>query len=331
MKASLEYYTGQFGPYPDGQLRLVEVPRYDSGFGSAHLHTIAVREDNFLTRVGEGEIDSAFYGTAHEIAHQWWGAQVMGAQVRGEQMLTESLANYSAMMVVEKTYGREMARRVYDHQMEGYLRGRAFQSREVPLLDVEDQPYIAYRKGAIAMYTLREQIGEEAVNEALRRYLDKHRNSGPPHPTSSDLYAELRAVTPDSLQSLLVDLFETITLWDVKTDRAVVEAADAGEYRVTIDVAARKTRANSVGTETEVRMDDPVDIGVFAPGGDNGVGQQLYLKQHRIRTGKQTISITVAQEPARAGIDPYRKLIERQRHDNVIEVPDDGSASRPRP
>ena len=28
MKASLEYYTGQFGPYPDSQLRIVEVPRY---------------------------------------------------------------------------------------------------------------------------------------------------------------------------------------------------------------------------------------------------------------------------------------------------------------
>ena len=53
------------------------------------------------------------------------------------------------------------------------------------------------------MYTLREQIGEERVNTALRRYLEKHRDAGPPYPTSRDLYAELRAVTPDSLQSLL--------------------------------------------------------------------------------------------------------------------------------
>jgi hypothetical protein len=68
--------------------------------------------------------------------------------VRGEQFLSESLANYSAMMVTEKTYGPEVARRVYDFQMARYLRGRASQSREVPLLEVEDQPYIAYRKGA---------------------------------------------------------------------------------------------------------------------------------------------------------------------------------------
>src|SRR3990172_4233949 len=107
--------------------------------------------------------------------------------------------------------------------MERYLNGRADQSREVPLLEVTDQPYIAYRKGAIAMYTLREQIGEERVNEALRRYFEKYRDAGPPYPTSRDLYAELRAVTPDSLQYVLTDLFETVTLWDVRTERAIVE------------------------------------------------------------------------------------------------------------
>jgi hypothetical protein len=81
---------------------------------------------------------------------------VRGAGVRGAGFLSESLANYSAMMVTEKTYGPEAARRVYEFQMERYFRGRAEQSREVPVLEVEDQPYIAYRRGAIALYTLRE-------------------------------------------------------------------------------------------------------------------------------------------------------------------------------
>ena len=72
--------------------------------------------------------------------------------MRGAEFLSESLANYSAMMVVEKTYGREMARQVYDFQMERYRLGRASQSHEVPVLEVENQPYISYRKGAIALY-----------------------------------------------------------------------------------------------------------------------------------------------------------------------------------
>jgi hypothetical protein len=249
--------------------------------------------------------------------------------VRGHAFLSESLANYSAMMVTEKTYGPEMARRVYNFQLERYLQGRATQSREVPLLEVTDQPYIAYRKGAIAMYTLREHAGEDAVNTALRRYLEKHRDAGPPYPTSLDLYAELRAVTPGSLQYLLTDWFETITLWDVQAERAFVEPTGTGEYIVTLDVVARKLRADGVGNETEVPMDDLVEIGVFTGGPPihtdlnlafDDHGEPLHLERHRIRSGRQTLRITVGGEPVRAGIDPYRKLIDRRGRDNVVGV-----------
>ncbi len=89
---------------------------------------------------------------------------------------------------------------------------------------------------------------------------------------------------------------------------------------MTLDVVAKKVRADSVGNETEVPMDDLVEIGVFAPGEGDGLGEPLYLQRHRIRSGKQTIRITVPREPARAGIDPVRKLIDRERDDNVVEV-----------
>ncbi|CAN5601614.1 hypothetical protein BH23GEM10_BH23GEM10_06600 [soil metagenome] len=172
MKASLKYFTAQFGAYPDEQLRIVEFPRY-GGFGHAHPHTIAFAEDAFLSRVNGDEIDQPFYGTAHQVAHQWWGGMVSGAPVRGRSFLSESLANYSAMMVTEKKYGAEVARRVYNFHLGLYLRGRAREGGEVPLLEVSDQSYIAYRKGALAMYALRARIGEAAVNTALRRYVEK--------------------------------------------------------------------------------------------------------------------------------------------------------------
>ncbi len=329
MKASLELFTEQFGPYPYSDLRIVEVPRY-GGFGSAHPHMILFTEDAFFSRVREGEVDQPFYGIAHEVAHTWWGGIVRGAPVRGAAFLSESLANYSAMLVTEKTYGPEAGRRVQGFQMERYLRGRATQSREVPVLEVEDQPYIAYRKGALALWTLRDHIGEEAVNGALRRYFERFSRGGPPYPTSLDLYAELRAVTPDSLRSLLTDWFETITLWDVRTERAVVEPTSSGEYVVTLDIVAKKLRADGEGNETEVSMDDLVEIGVFAEGQDSAPGEPLHLQRHRIRSGEQTIRLTVAQEPSRAGVDPYHKLIDRHRPDNVLEVkPVAGQSSAP--
>ncbi len=319
MKASLDYYTKVFGPYQFRHLRVVEIPPYSIN-GRAMLMTIAFAEQNFITRNKEGQVDHTFFGTAHEVAHSWWGGQVRSTRVRGGDFLSESLSNYSAMMVTEKLLGPEQARRVYDFQMDRYLSRRAEFASDVPLLDVEDHPHIAYGKGAVAMYTLREHIGDEPLNRALRSFLEKHRHGGPPYPTSRDLLAALRAVTPDSLQYLLTDLFETITLWDVRTQRAVVERTDTGEYQVTLDVVAKKMRADSVGRETETPMNDLVEIGVFAPGGDAGLGAPLHLQRHRIRNGKQTIRITVPREPAHAGIDPWRKLIDRDREDNVVEV-----------
>jgi aminopeptidase N len=319
MKASLDYYTKVFGPYQFRQLRVVEIPPYSIN-GRALATTIAFAEQNFITRADGGRVDHTFFGTAHEVAHSWWGGQVRAAYARGGAVLSETLANYSAMMVTEKVLGPAEARRVYDYQMDRYLSRRAAFDRDVPLLEVEDHPHIAYGKGAVAMYTLREHIGDEAVNAALRRFLEKYRDVGPPYPTSRDLLAELRAVTPDSLKYLLTDLFETITLWDVSTKQAVVKPTGTGEYEVTLDVVAKKVRADSVGRETETPMDDLVEIGVFAAGEADGLGAPLYLKRHRIRSGEQTIRITVPREPARAGIDPSRKLIDREREDNVVEV-----------
>jgi ABC-2 type transport system permease protein len=330
MKTSLDYYTKEFGPYQFRKLRIVEVPPYGLSGGRAMVMTIAFGEPNFINRDEGEQVDQTFFGTAHEVAHSWWGGQLRGGYVRGIGFLSESLANYSAMMVTEKTLGPEQARRVYDFQMDRYLYRRAAFQRDVPLIDVEDHPHIAYGKGAVAMYTLREHIGDQAVHAALRRLLEKHRDGAPPYPTSRDLLAELRAVTPDSLQYLLTDLFETITLWDVKTTQAVVERKDTGEYEVTLDVVAKKVRADSIGRETETPMDDFVEIGVFAAaaaegegdadGGGDGQGKPLYLQRHRIRSGEQTIRVTVPREPARAGIDPRRKLIDREREDNVVEV-----------
>ena len=104
----------------------------------------------------------------------------------------------------------------------------------------------------------------------------------------------------------------------------------SGEYQVTLTVGAKKVRADHVGRETEVPMDEWVEVGVFGAGEGEALGEPLYLERHRIRSGEQTIRIMVSREPARAGVDPYRKLIDRQREDNVVEV-DVPSGERTRP
>ena len=328
MRASLAYYGEQFGPYQYKELRIVEFPRYAS-FARAHPHTITFSEGGaFLTRVDSGDVDRTFFVVAHETAHQWWGGQVIPAQAAGAGLVSETLAQYSSMMVLEKEYGEEMAREFYDYNMSKYFEGRSvYTNREAPLLDVVGQASVYYFKGAVAMYTLRERLGTEALNGALRRFRDKYAGPAAPPPTSRALYAELKAVTPDSLKPLLSDLFEHITIWDVRTDSAKAERVDGGQYRVTVFVEASKARSDSIGNPTPTEMNDLVEIGVFAGSASGGSpGDSLYVRQHRIRAGKRTIVITVPREPARAGIDPYRNLIERERDDNVREV----GTSRPK-
>jgi hypothetical protein len=126
---------------------------------------------------------------------------------------------------------------------------------------------------------------------------------------------------------MLRDLFEDVILWDVKTERARVEPAGTDSYIVAVDVVAKKVRADSTGKETEVPMDELVDVGVFAPGGEQGLGTPLSLSRYRVRSGKQTIRVTVRQKPGRAGIDPLRRLIDRKGDDNVVEVESGATAA----
>src|SRR6185503_5889015 len=233
-----------FGPYPFKELRVVEFFRYVS-FARANPYTITFSERSaFITRIESDDVDRPFFFVAHETAHQWWGNALRGARLKGDALLSEKLAQYSAMMVMEKTYGRDMARRFYGFERDRYLSGRrAFASREVPLVDAFDEGNLYYNKGAVAMYSLREMVGADSVNAALRRFYTQYAEKGPPYPTSLDLMRELRAVTPDSLQYVLDDLFETITLWDVKTDAAKVKRV-GNEWRMTVNVTGRKLRAD---------------------------------------------------------------------------------------
>ena len=192
--------------------------------------------------------------------------------------------------------------------------------QSVPPLQALD-PYAAYRKGPFALFALSEYVGRDRVNLAWRRLLEKHGSGEPPLPTTLDLYRELEAVTPDSLRYLLHDLFAANTYWDLQTQRAVAEPIEAGGWLVTLEVLARKVVFDPAGVEPEVPMDEWIEVGVFAPtepGSD--FGETLYLRKHRVRSGEQTITITVRDPPSDAGVDPFHVLFESERFDNVEQV-----------
>jgi ABC-2 type transport system permease protein len=138
--------------------------------------------------------------------------------MQGATSLSETLAQYSALMVMEKMYGPSQIRRFLKFELDAYLRGRGTERlEELPLERVENQQYIHYRKGAMVMYLLRDQIGEEAVNRALASLLQRYAFHPAPYARSLDLVAALRANAPADKQALITDLFEKVTLYDLKT------------------------------------------------------------------------------------------------------------------
>jgi ABC-2 type transport system permease protein len=321
VRGSLDYYTRAYGPYPHGPIiRLVENPGRGMG---AHAEATMIDYTEGLSRYNPAAdprgLDMPFAVFAHEMAHQW---QVPHAFAEGAPLLSESFAWYAAMGVVEKAYGREHLERLRRFFRQPSPIPPIRQS--VPLLRALD-PYAAYRKGPFALFAMREYMGEERVNLAFRRVIEPHRTAALPGATSLDLYRELQAVTPDSLRYLLHDLFAANTFWELETERATAKQTAAGAWQVTLNVKARKVTVDPAGKETEVPMDEWIPVGVYAPTEQGSeFGETLYLRSHRIRSGTQTITVTVPKKPSDAGIDPYLLLIDLERFDNVEEVEIEG-------
>ena len=235
-KKGLAYLTRWFGPYQFKQFRILEFPRYAS-FAQSFPNTVPYSEGiGFIAHPRRrDDLDVPFYVTAHELAHQWWGHQVVGAYAQGSNVLSETLAQYSALMIMQKEVGPQNIRRYLKHELDRYLRGRSRERRrEMPLARVQNEPYVWYQKGSLAMYALADYLGEERLNRALRTFLDRARFTEAPYTTAIELVAALRAVTPPDLQHVITDLFETITLFDVRATDATWHPAADGKYIVTL-------------------------------------------------------------------------------------------------
>ncbi len=323
IKKSLDYYTKNFSPFQHKQVRILEFPRYQD-FAQSFPNTIPFSEGiGFIAKVNDADpesIDYPFYVTAHEVAHQWWAHQVIGANVQGCTLMSETMAQYSALMVMEKEFGKQAMKKFLKYEMNNYLKSRAMESKkELPLILCENQQYIHYNKGSVIMYALKDYIGEDSLNAALARYIKKVAYREPPYTNSIEFVNYLRAATPDSLKYIINDMFETITLYENKTTKCSYSKTKDGKYLVKISVEAKKMKADSVGKMKDVKIADWMDIGVFGTKVVNGktTETELYLQKRMIDKPKMDFEITVDEEPVKVGIDPYNKLVDRTPDNNT--------------
>lgn len=341
VKKSLDYYTENFSPYQFRQLRIIEFPRTGGSFAQSFANTVPYSEAvGFIADVDttdEEAVNYPFSITAHEVAHQWWAHQVIGANVQGATMLSESLSEYSALKVLEKEYGVHQMRRFLKNALDSYLTGRTFEpQRELPLIYNENQQYIHYNKGSLVFYALSDYIGEDKLNAALSDYIDDVAFQEPPYTISLELVEYLREATPDSLQYLVTDMFETITLYDNRVEEATFTEVDSSTFEVNMTLQSSKYRTGETGeriykneagdslsVEVEGRrrpveslpLNDWIEVGVFGVD-EEGNETVLYLEKRKFTEIMNEITITVDEEPVSVGIDPYNKLIDTISNDN---------------
>ncbi|HXH28706.1 MAG TPA: M1 family aminopeptidase, partial [Candidatus Polarisedimenticolia bacterium] len=287
VKASLDYDTKNFSPYQHHLVRIVEFPRY-ARFAQSFPNTIPFSESiGFIARLDDrpDAIDYVSYVTAHEVAHQWWAHQVIGGDVQGATLLSETLSQYSALMVMEHMYGRDTMRRFLKYELDRYLQGRGGERiEELPLYLVEDQPYIHYRKGSLVMYALKDLVGEDRLNGALAAYVRAVKFQQPPYTTTPEFLSYVARVVPPDRRSILDDLFRTITLYDNRAISATWWKRDDGKYVVRLQASVAKYRADGAGRETPVPMNDWIDVGVFGERDPHGPaeGRLLALEKRHI-------------------------------------------------
>ncbi|KGL62760.1 ABC transporter permease/M1 family aminopeptidase [Polaribacter sp. Hel1_85] len=214
-KITLDYCIENFGAYPFNSINFAEVSSFTSGFAAtAYPSAIFMTEDMiFHTNIQSDKKQDVINELAgHELSHLWWGNNQINPDEReGAQMLTETLAMYTEMMLYKKMYGKEaMMERLKIHQ-QIYDNEKGYYENQ-PLYKVKyGNSHIAYSKGAIVMVKLSNLIGEDQVNKALKNFLIN--NAYPKKSTSLDLLDEIYKVSIDENSRAKIDkLFKSILL-----------------------------------------------------------------------------------------------------------------------
>ncbi|MEM6317619.1 MAG: M1 family aminopeptidase [Bacteroidota bacterium] len=340
LKAGLAYCTKHYSPYQFKQTSIVEFSQ--TGGASAHGYPSIIPTGEgagFIADVDDSNAESIDYpfGLAvHEVAHQWWGHQVMPANVLGAKMVVESMADYTRARVTKKEEGVKKYRELIKQTTAKYIELRNRERHlESPLhLTYPNQNYIHYAKGTVVLCALNEYLGEAVLNGAIREYVQKVAFQEKQYTTSLELVDYIRKATPDSLQYLIKDLLETVTLYDNRLVDWQSTPLANGQYQVDISFLVSKYRSGRQGVQIfeeegqlplqyqSAEMDTPLkslsladylEIGVF---GKNEA--ELYLQKHKITQIDNQLRIIVDALPIAVGIDPYGKMIDKDGLDNLL-------------
>jgi len=317
-KATIDYCNENFGFYPRKYIRIAEMSQYGGAYGIAFPGIIGVNEMVFKKNIEDPKHFNVIARLiVHEISHQWWGHLLNAKQIEGSKVFSESLAKYSETVILEKLYGKPMVNRLSKTTQRRYFGGRSRENMIEPALYLsENQTYVIYSKGAIVFNAIRELIGEEKLNRALKSIVSKYHQDSVV--TTLHLLDELYKETPTAQHVLIDDWLKRVITYDLGIETSRYKKLDDGNYEITVAVNATRFEATNTRDETEIKINEPIKIGVFANHPSQSYDEDvLYLQSHHINKNNNTFKITVAKLPMYISVDPYLTRLDRNEADNV--------------
>jgi hypothetical protein len=170
--AALRSYEDAFGPYPFDEMIVAEAPLLHYGMEFPGLNLIGLD----LYREQRAELENRI---VHEIAHQWWYAQVGNDQVN-TPWLDEGLAEYSMSFYYRQVFGEARANTLvnqrwlvpYQVAIENQYDAVVNQPSSAFSWDYE---VIVYAKAALFFNALHKELGDETFKAVLQEYVRQFR------------------------------------------------------------------------------------------------------------------------------------------------------------
>ncbi len=324
-------YSAWFGPYPWENLRVTEFPGL-AGYAQGFPGNITFSETiGYLSRpVEEGEegtFDAAYYIVAHESGHQWWGNIVMPGKGPGGNIISEGLAEFSAVMLLHHERGAEQANVLRRRWEQEYVQGRSADN-ERPINRVTGtrpgDTVITYQRAGLVFWMLRNLMGEDAMLAGLRDFVTTWKDGvqtpeGLDFPLIEDLVESLRARAPDvaafdafANEWILGKALPELELNDVSVGgggaewvtTASLANVGTGAAEVTVRVWGEEPKGDAERAHTDAR----VSISPDSPA---------------------RVEVKTAFEPARIEVDPEVQLLFAGRKRCERELPSAGFARGP--
>ena len=165
-----DYLEQEIGvKYPWGMYR--QVPVRDFLYAGMENTTSTIFAQDFVVD-SIGFNDRNYINVnAHELAHQWFG-NLITAESSKHHWLQEGFATYYALLAERHLFGDD---HFYD-ELNTYAEQlkRAAKTDTIPVMNENASSLTFYKKGAWALHVMREDIGAEKFQKAVKKYLKKY-------------------------------------------------------------------------------------------------------------------------------------------------------------